>query len=130
MPSAINPLVIKNAAGVDKNFTLLTPAAGYGSVAEWVLKEGTISSVFPRLSIMAVTTKTGQNCHVKFRMPSSFTDSVTGLTNVASQNEVNAKFSVADDFPESLKDDWIAYATNAFKTALVVACGRDGLPAT
>lgn len=33
MPQATD-LVIKNAAGTDKTFTLITPAAGYGSLAQ------------------------------------------------------------------------------------------------
>lgn len=129
MPQATN-LVVKNAAAVDKTFTLITPAAGDGGVAEWALKEGTISSVFPRVTASAHATPRGRNCAVKIRVPSSFTDSVTGLTNVGSAFEVNVKVAVPADFPEALKDDCVAFATNALSTALLKAMIRDAVPAT
>ena len=129
MPQATN-LVVKNAASVDKTFTLITPAAGDGGVAEWALKEGTISSVFPRVTASAHATPRGRNCAIKLRIPSSFTDSVTGLTNVGSAFEVNVKVAVPGDFPEALKDDCVAFATNAVATALLKAVIRDAIPAT
>ena len=47
MPQAID-IVIYNGAStpVEKTFTLIAPAAGDGSYANWRLKEGTIASVF------------------------------------------------------------------------------------
>lgn len=129
MPQATD-LVIKNSAAVDKTFALITPAAGDGSVAEWALKEGTISSVFPRLSASSKATSDKRNLKVKFFMPSSYTDAVTGLTNVGSRAEVNTSITIPRDFPEALKSDFVAYATNAYKTALLQAMWRDALPAT
>lgn len=46
MPQAIN-LTIDDETATPKTFELISPAAGDGSIAEWALKEGTISSVFP-----------------------------------------------------------------------------------
>lgn len=129
MPQATN-LIIKNAAGVDKTFTLLTPAAGDGGVAQWALKEGTISSVFPTITASATSSNRGRNLHIKMRFPSSYTDAVTGLTNVNSHAEINTKCAIPSDYPEALKDDYVAYATNAFKTALITAMMRDALPGT
>lgn len=128
MPQAIN-LVLKNGAGVDKTFVLITPAAGDGSIAEWALKEGVISSVFPRITLMADKTPRGRNAKLKLKVPSSYNDAVTGLTNVSSAAEFNATYSVPSDFPESKKDDYIAYVTNCVKDALMTACGRDALGA-
>lgn len=132
MPTATN-LTVKNGAAtpVDKTFTLLTPASGYGSVAEWALKEGTISSVFPRFTAAArPSQKTkSKNLQVKFRLPSSYTDSVTGVTNVASAFEFNGTATVPDDFPEALKDDAVAFVTNILSTTLLKAMIKDGLPA-
>lgn len=129
MPQAVN-LVLKNAANVDKTFTLLSPAAGDGGVAEWALKEGTISSVFPRVTASAHATPRGRNCAVKIRIPSSYTDSVTGLTNVGSAFEFNGKCAVPADFPEALKDDCVAYVANAVANAVIKAVMRDAIPAT
>lgn len=129
MPQATN-LVIKNSAGVDKTFTLITPAAGYGAVADWALKEGSISTVFPRLTASATKKPNSQNLKVKFYLPSSFTDTVTGLTNVGSRAEVNVDVAIPNDFPEALKDDFVAFSTNAFKTSLLQAMWRDATPAT
>lgn len=129
MPQATD-LVIKNSAAVDKTFALITPAAGDGSVAEWALKEGTISSVFPRLSASSKAASDKRNLKIKFFMPSSYTDTVTGLTNVGSRAEVNTSITIPRDFPEALKSDFVAYATNAYKTTLMQAMWRDALPAT
>lgn len=129
MPSAID-LVIKNAANVDKTFVLISPSAGDGSFAEWALKEGTISSVFPRITYGANRVAKGRNAKLKIRIPSSYNDAVTGLTNVGSAAEFNATYSVPADYPESKKDDYIAYVVNTVQSALLKACGRDAVNAT
>lgn len=129
MPQATD-LVIKNSAAEDKTFALITPAAGDGGVAEWALKEGTISSVFPRLSASSKAASDKRNLKIKFFMPSSYTDTVTGLTNVGSRAEANTSVTIPRDFPEALKPDFVAYSTNAYKTALMQAMWRDALPAT
>lgn len=130
MPQAID-LVIKNAAAVDKTFTLINPAAGDGGLASWYLKEGTISAVFP--AITAVARKTGNDSRklqLKIVLPSSFTDSVTGKTMTDSAAESNITVSIPNSFPESLKADFVAYVTNTVKHALVQAMMKDAYPAT
>lgn len=132
MPQATD-LVINNGAGtpVAKTFALLAPAAGYNSNCVWALKEGTISSVFPRIETLA--RKTGNRSSktlTKVKVPSSYTDTVTGLTKVGSAWEADIHVSVPDDFPESLKNDALAFTVNAVQNAIIKACMRDGLPAT
>lgn len=135
MPQATD-LVIKNAAGTDKTFTLTTPASGYGSLAVWNLKEGAISSVFPTLTALARPSNRSKQSgparqlSIRFRMPSSYVDSTTGLTLVGSAWEWNVQAAVPDDFPEASKADAVAYATNALKTALLTLMLKDGTPAT
>lgn len=130
MPQATN-LTVKNAAGVDKTFTLLNPAAGSGGIAEWALREGTISSVFPKLTAMARPTKNASNvAHIKLKVPSSYTDAVTGLTNVGSAFELNVTASVPDNLPEAIKDDCVAYAVNTINHAMIRAIIRDAVSAT
>lgn len=137
MPQAAN-LVLKNGAAtpVDKTFTLLSPAAGYGSMAEWALKEGAISSVFPRISVLVrpgngPTNRAGSKVtQVRVKVPSSYTDTVTGLTNVASAFEANISVTVPTDYPEALKDDAIAFLANCLASALVKSVIKDGSPAS
>lgn len=129
MPQALD-LVIKNAAGADKTFSLISPSAGDGGLATWALKEGTISSVFPRLTAMARPGTGTRVLTVKFRMPSSYTDTVTGLTNVGSGTLFSVQVVIPDNFPEALKNDFVAFSTNALKTTLLTAMIRDAVPAT
>lgn len=129
MPQAIN-LVVKNAASVDKTFTLLSPAAGYGTPAEWALREGATAVSYPTFTLVAVrTSNKSRKVSVKVRVPAVYTSVTTGLPVVSSYLEFNGTISVPDDFPDNQKDDGIAYITNILSTALVKACLRDGLPA-
>lgn len=130
MPQAID-LSIANAANVAKTFSLLAPAAGHGGMAEWALKEGLNSTVFPRLTAVAnATTNRSRNLKLKFRLPSSYTDPASGLVKTGSAFEFNGTASVPDDFPESLKADAVAYTKNIVAHALIQSMMRDGLPAT
>lgn len=129
MPQAIN-LTIKNAANVDKTFTLLTPAPGYGTPAEWALREGATSVVYPTFSLSAQKTKNrSRKTALKVRVPAVYTSVATGLPVVASNFEFNGTISVPDDFPDNQKDDAVAYVANIVANALVKSCYRDGLPA-
>lgn len=132
MPAATD-IVINNGAGtpVAKTFTLLAPAAGYEANAEWALKEGTIASVFPTITSQAHKTKNdSKQTRLRLRLPSSYTDSVTGLTKVGSAFEMNVTASLPDDFPEALKNDAVAFAANLMGHALIKAMIRDAVPAT
>ena len=133
MPQATN-LVIKNGAAspVDKTFTLIAPAAGDGGIAKWVLKEGTIAGAFPVLTASAQESASGaqRTLKVKFKLPSTYVDAVTGRTILAKPAAMNASFDLPSDFPEALKPDFAAYATNALKTALLVEMIKDAYPAT
>lgn len=132
MPQAAD-IVVQNGAAtpVDKTFTLVTPASGDGGIAEWALKEGPISSVFPVLTASAAKTgNSSRKLTVKFRLPSSYTDSVTGLTNVNSAAEMNVSFSVPNSLPEALKDDYVAFCTNLLSSALLKSMIKDAYPAT
>lgn len=132
MPQATD-LVLNNGAGtpVAKTFSLLSPAAGDNSIASWALKEGTISSVFPRITAQARQTgNAARRVQIKIKLPSSYLDTVTGLTKVSSAFEADIYATVPDDFPEALKNDAVAFTANAVNATLVKAMIRDGLPAT
>ena len=132
MPQATD-LVINNGAGtpVAKTFALMAPAAGDNSLATWKLKEGTISSVFPQITALARQTgNQSRTAQIKLRVPSSYTDSVTGLTKVGSAFEANVSVSVPDDFPEALKNDAVAFTANLINATLIKSMMRDASPAT
>lgn len=133
MPQAVNPLVIKNGAGtpVDKSFVLYAPSAGDKSVATWKLKEGTIAAVFPVVTASAhATANKSRKMQGKLKLPSSFTDAASGLTQVGPAFEFDFSASIPDAFPEVLKADAIAYAKNIVAHALFQEMMRDGSPAT
>lgn len=132
MPQAAD-IVINNGAGtpVAKTFTLISPAAGDGSFANWRLKEGAISSVFPAIAMSArANGNNARKANIKLRIPSSYTDTVTGLTKVGSAFDMNVDVTVPDDFPEALKNDAVAFATNLMTNAIAKAVVRDAVPAT
>lgn len=124
-------ITVKNGADTDKTFTLISPSAGWGSVASWYLQEGAISAVFPQWTTMAQKNGSGvQTATAKLRLPSSFTDTVTGLTNVGSHAELNVSVKLPPDFPEALKDDFVAFAVNLFGSEQFRAQLRYASPAT
>lgn len=124
-------IVVKNGSSVDKTFKLINPAAGLGGIATWNLKEGTISAVFPALTYAATKNGNGvRTGQLKFSMPSSFADSVTGLTSVGTRAEAHVTVKMPDTFPEALKDDFIAFTVNIINDALIRGCLRDAEPAT
>lgn len=136
MPQASN-LVIANGATtpVNKTFTLLNPAAGLNSTADWALKEGAVSGVFPRLSALVGNVNApgrapSKRTSLKVRVPSSYVDSSNGQTMVGSAVEANISITVPSDFPETAKADAIAYIQNVTKHALVTSMVIDGAPAT
>jgi hypothetical protein len=132
MPQAID-LVLANGAGtpVNKTFTLYAPSAGDSSLALWKLQEGTISAVFPSITALARPTgNKSRKTQGKFRLPSSYMDSVTGLTKVGSAFEFDFSASVPDDFPEALKNDAVAFSKNLIAHALIQAMMRNGVAAT
>lgn len=132
MPQATD-LTVKNGAStpVDKTFNLIAPASGDGGIAQWALKEGPISAVFPTLTASArPTSNASRQLRIKFRTPSSFTEAATGRTLVASGAEMNVTFSIPGDYPESLKADFVAFSTNLLNHSLIKAMIRDAYPAT
>lgn len=132
MPQAID-LVIKNGAAspADKVFTLLTPSAGDGASALWALKEGPISKVFPTLEVSTRRNASGnaRKCLITLKLPSSYTEAATGLTAVSSSAVFNGSTTIPADFPEALKNDFIAFVANAVAHSLIKACLRDAIPA-
>lgn len=132
MPQA-SDLVINNGAAtpVAKTFSLMAPAAGDGSYANWRLKEGAIASAFPRVAVMArANGNKARKANIKLVLPSSSVDVNTGLTKIGPSADFNIDVTIPDEFPESLKNDFVAYATNLVATTLIKAVIRDAYPTT
>lgn len=122
---------VKNAANADKTFTFVSPAAGFESLATWQLREGAIQGVFPVLTAMAKpTANQSQVGKLRFRVPSSFVDSSTGQVNVGPSVEFNLTVSIPKAFPESSKDDAVAYFQELIASAPLSAFLRDAFPVT
>lgn len=144
MATSATDLSLNDAAGTACTFTLLTPASGYGQIAEWAYKVGPIATVFPRLTAMARNVVNSQrarasggrhaaqekNVSVKLVVPSSYMDTVTGLTNVGSAMEFVTNVRIPADFPEDKKPDAVAFHKEAIANALIQAMFKDGTPAS
>lgn len=130
MPQQVD-LVLQNAAAANKTFSAISPSAGDKSVAQWWLREGAVKGAFPKITSEAhATTNKSRKLNVKLQLPSSFVDSTTGLTIVGPAAEMNASVSMPDEFPESLKNDFAAYAKNLISAALVQSMIKDAVSAT
>ncbi len=130
-------LVVKDGTSptpVDKTFTAIEPAAGSGGTALWWLKDGTISAAFPSFTALSrqigSRLKSSRQLVLKLNVPSSYNDAVTGLTNVGSVGTLVCTITMPDDFPESKKADFVAFAANLFNHTLVKAMMRDATGAT
>lgn len=125
-------IVVKDGLNTNATFLLISPAAGLGGIAQWALRKGPISAVFPTLSASANQTKGSgmRTAMVKFKLPSSYTDTVTGLTNVGSHAEVNLSVKIPQDFPEALKGDLEAFSVNLIGSDIIRSMVRDATPAT
>jgi hypothetical protein len=121
MPQAAD-FTINNGAGtpVAKTFTLLAPASGLNSLAQWELREGGNSTVFPRFNAVLRLDPSvkGYSSVVKHRYPSAFTDTTTGLVKPASVAEFVGTVKMPDDFPETDKAHFVAYVVNGMAHAL------------
>jgi alpha-acetolactate decarboxylase len=130
MPQAAD-ITVDDASGDDILFTNISSSAMGSGVAEWWNKVGTIVGVFPKITTSA--RKTGNNSQKmqgKFTYPSSYTDAVTGLTQVKSAAQFNFDSTLPADFPEALKADYAALAGNIVKNAIITAQIKDAVPAT
>lgn len=131
MPQATN-MSLNNAAAVAKTFELLQPSAGLGSNAEWVLKEGAIVGVFPRITsqVRVNTQSKSRISQHKLVVPQGIVDSTTSTTTVGARFEANLVVTVPDSFPAALRPDAVAYLANYIAHALTKAVIQDGSAAT
>lgn len=126
MPQIAN-ITVKNAALVDKTFTVLTPAGGDGGVARFAIREGTAPAAFPVASVVArATTNGSRKTTVKVNVPQSYVDPVSGLVKKGPAFEMNVDASMPDSYPESMRDDAVAYGVNFLASTLMRDTLRNG----
>jgi len=124
-------LIIKNAAGTDKTFTALVPAAGDGSIAKWALQEGLTSAAWPH--IMAVSTANGalsRKGTVRMTVPYAYIDPVTSLPVVTDSFFGKIETVLPANLPEALRPDAAAFFGNMAALAVMKAFWRDAYPFT
>lgn len=126
MPNASN-IIVQNASATDKTFEVLTPSGGDGGVARYALKEGAAPVAFPSMTVMArPTTNASRKTSVKIHVPHTYIDPVTGLLKKGPAFELNVEASMPDAYPESTRDDAVAYGVNLVASTLMRQVFRDG----
>lgn len=134
MPQATQTLVVKDASLNDVTYDLVTPAAGYGAVAEYASKVGaTVRGAYKRFTILVRDSKgpkASKITQMKATMPFMRVDLLSSSEVVAGRAEMNVTVTIPADFPVSKLEDFVATSQNLLKTALVTAVIVDGGPAT
>lgn len=131
MPQATN-ITVKNAAGVDTIYAVVTPAAGDGSIAEWANKVGLTPKQFRRITAQSKRGPSGKtrNLTIKVENPQSYVDSASGLPVFTPSPIFRLEVTVPDDYPEASRDEFVTLSTNLLSSALIKSLIRDALPAT
>lgn len=136
MPQATN-FTIKNGAAtpVDKTFTLISPAAGYGGVADWRLKEGGAEVEFPSVTYTArdISQSQRRKAQMKIRVPAVYTDQITQQPALLNFAEANVEITMPMGYPENQKADFIAFVKNSIAHAMFSGADgalRDAVPLT
>lgn len=129
MPQAKN-IVVKNGSGVDQTFTLTSPAAGDGGVAAWRLKVGDSSNAFPQLQVSTQQKPTSRTLRMKFFVPITYTDPITGQTQAAGRAEMNLTWALPNAFPEAKKADTVAFIKNILANQDIQDALLDAVPLT
>lgn len=133
MPQAAD-IIVKDGSDANKTFSLVSPAAGDGGVAQWWLKEGNVVGAFPMLTASATPSqdrkKNSRNLKVKVTVPSSYVDATTGLTIVGPRVEANLTVTVPGEYPEAKKADAVAFVCNLIGSTALRGAMRDALPLT
>lgn len=127
MPQAQN-LTINNAAAVAKTFTLYAPAPGDTGNAVWKLKEGADARYFPTLTIGTKVSSQARKLTLRFRVPRDPLSGDNGGPAASCFAAVDV--TVPDQFPESMRNDWVAFLANILNNADVKAAVRDAVPLT
>lgn len=126
MPNASN-IIVKDASAVDKTFEVLTPSGGDGGVARYALKVGAAPVAYPSMTVVArPTTNASRKSTMKVHVPYTYTDPVTGLLKKGPAFELNVEASMPDAFPESARDDAVAFGVNLAASAVMRQVFRDG----
>lgn len=117
------------ATPVSRTFALLSAAAGYGGVAEFVYKKGNFASGWPALTISAVKSKLKRKSTGKLVYPVVITDANgQAVVQAVAIGHFDLQFDA--NFPEDQKADALAFFVNAQSNSIIKSAMRDGTPVT
>lgn len=131
MPQAVN-LTLKDAAGTDRLFELLAPAAGDGSYANWRYKDGNVPISWKAVAIKTTANadQTARKVNIILKVPSTYTDPSSGLPTVAGVWDLNLTVTVPNMVGVDRRPDAAAFAKNLLAHAMVQEILKDAFPAT
>lgn len=117
MPQASN-IVLKNAAGIDKTFTLATPASA-NSPAVWFLQEGANKGVYPKLECSSARAGSGDARKVKWTLtvPEAVTDA-NGVTRPSVKEFFNTDATTPTLASAGVIADAVAFQESLMQSAL------------
>lgn len=131
MPSAVN-ITLKDAAGTDCLFTLLSPSAGDNAWANWRYKTGDFMSMFPAIASRTYVNaaRTARKVQIKLQVPYTVVLPAQTLPEKVATWDFDLTVTVPNSFSETLKPDCVAYAKNLLANALIQSMLLDAAPAT
>lgn len=133
MPTMAN-LVVKAANGTtDVTLVQLQPSGGDGQAAMW--REDAAAGAPGHKPVLSATSrwngpKTVRRVESLFKGHQTYTDSTTGLTQVANTMTIALSAAVPVGMPTSVSDELIARAVNAFASTLFKSILQTGYAPT
>lgn len=127
-------IVVKAANGTtDVTMVKVQPAGGDGQPAMW--REDAASGAPGQKPALSVTSrwngpKTARRVEASFKGHQTYTDTTTGLLQVANTLPISLSAVVPQGMPTAVADEIIARAVNSFASALFKQMLREGYAAT
>lgn len=132
MPQATN-ITVKNAAGTDVVFELITPSGGDGAAAVWQLTSaGTSSLSRPRAEMVSRPNadKTARKVLTALTVPYTVTDSTTQLPRVVANIVFrNGEMTAPRSIPDTVIAEAVAYWAGLNASTLWKDCYKIGYAA-
>lgn len=131
MPQASN-ITVKNAAGTDVIYQVITPASGDGSTAIWQNKDGLTPKQFRTITAESRRGPSGKTRNLTVRVinPQSYVDPVSGLPVFTPSPVFKLEVTVPDEYPEASRDDFVTLSTSVLSSDMIKSLIRDAYPAT
>lgn len=123
MPSMADITVKKNDGTTDIVWTAVAASSGLSVPANWQSQSvGTAQSHRPDLRLSAKDSGKNRVMRATFVYPMTYTNSTTGLTQVADRITADLTFSVPKVLTQTNIDEAVSQYANLLKSTLVQAC--------